>query len=227
MSPRRRPPANPTLVMVLCVALAAALFAYVLYALWTNDPRHSIALAGLLVGPALLYFAYKTHRRSHAERERAARLQAALRSGELYTLLEPAQPASRLGSWWDGGGPYREVVGFTSMGSVFLRNPDDRTYVVLWPLRAGRNASSVGEYASLARFEADFIHDPDVAEYLLQPQTVAELRQAYGPLQRHQVYVPIPILMVLGGHAPSGYDPGDFWVFMELCGQTHEALTRA
>lgn len=225
----------PTGVVATCAILALALFGYAGYALWTNDPRHSLGMAGLLLGPFLLFVAFKAHRRAkHAagladaevapEPAAAAHAPVAMRATESYTLLGAPQPISRLGAWWRNTGPYTQVVGFTCLGTAFLRNPADGTYVALWPLRAGRNASSLGAFDSLEDFEARFLRDPEAAKAVLDAEKVATIRQSFGRLKPGQVYIPVPMLLALGGKTPKGYDKGDFWVFMDLCGQTHESL---
>lgn len=191
---------------VLWAVLAVLAFAAAGYALWTDDRRLAFLMIGLLVGPFLLSFAWMAHKRD---------------SVVLYVLLRKARPAADLGDDYWQPGPYREVVGYTAMGTALLRNPADGRYAVLPAFYGGRAPREVGRYASLAEFEARYLRQPAARAVLLVELTTAVHRQ-YGPLGKDQVYIPIPYPVF--AKTPQSYDRGDYWVFMDLVGQTLEQL---
>jgi hypothetical protein len=227
----RRPEANklPTGFIVTCLVLAALALVYALVSARSGNPGDRIGLAGIPVALALLYFAYSAYRRAKlapglvltVELEVPASLPVVpMRVGPLYTLFETPQAITDLGAWWSGNASgYREVVGFTSLGSVFLRNPDTEVYVVLWPLRDGNNASTLERCVSLGEFELRFLKDREHSPVILDPIKVAALRRQYGPLAAGEVYIPVPYPFLAAGKPATVYEKGEFWAFINLCGQ--------
>jgi hypothetical protein len=191
---------------LLWAALAAVAFAGAGYALWTDDRRLSFLMIGLLVGPFLLYFAWTAHRRA---------------SVVLYVLLRKPRPAADLGDDYWQPGPYREVVGYTAMGNALLRNPADGRYCgaagVLrrrdsargGPLRVARRVRGAPPAAAgVARRAAGRAGDgraPPVRSFGEGPDLHPD---------------PYPMF----AKTPERYDRGDYWVFMDLVGQTVEQL---
>lgn len=191
---------------ILWAALAAVAFGGAGYALWTDDRRLSFLMIGLLLGPLLLHFAWRAYRRA---------------SVVLYVLLRKPRPATDLGDDYWRPGPYREVVGYTAMGNALLRDPAAGRYAVLPAFYGDGTPRDVGRYASLAEFETRYLRQPAARGVLLVELATAVHRQ-YGPLGRDQVYIPIPYPMF--AKTPTSYDRGDYWVFMDLVGQTLEQL---
>lgn len=69
----------------------------------------------------------------------------------LYQLIQP-RSAQVLGPAWARSFPeHSEVVGYSSLGHVFMRKPASREYLVLHPLKGA--AKSYGSYRSLAALE--------------------------------------------------------------------------
>jgi hypothetical protein len=138
----------------------------------------------------------------------------------MYTIFEKPESTSRLGSWEKSLGHFREVIGHTALGSIFLRNPDDRSYVALHPLNSGNNASTLGKFDSAAQFEAQVLGDAEMRAALCRPDVVMQLEKRLGKLKAHQVYYPVPYPMLGGSGSLASYDKGDLWAFADIVGQT-------
>ncbi|APV50997.1 hypothetical protein BWI17_15660 [Betaproteobacteria bacterium GR16-43] len=220
---------SPKRFIIICVAIAALCFLYALLVGMNGNPKDRVGLLGFPVGLFALWIAYTAHRRP-----RVVAVNMTLEIPEefppvtlivkpLYSLFEEAQPITRLGQWWSNNTHgYREVIGFTNLGSVFLRNPETGVYAILWPLRIGRNASTLEKCESVADFEARFLKDREHSPVILDPIKVAALRKDPGPLEPGQVYIPVPYPMIAamsGNKTPPTWDRGDFWNFINLCGQ--------
>lgn len=140
--------------------------------------------------------------------------------GPLYRLLDPPRPSSSLVAWTEALGNYREVVGYSALGSAFVRNPESREYLVLHPLKSGNNAKHYGTFDTLSHFESTVLKDPSFVRRILRPHDVATLERRLGPLEPDSVYFPVPYPMLGGSGLLSTYDKGNVWVFLELVGQT-------
>ena len=154
-----------------------------------------------------------------AKMDGAQRAPVALDVKPLYSLLVEPQPVARLGRWFSNNNPFDEIIGFTSLGNVFLRRRSDNLHAVLWPLRAGKNVSSLAPYTSVRDFELANLAGGEITDTILQPERVEAIRKRFGALSKGQVYIPVTILEALAGKEPQGYEKSDFWVFIDLCGQ--------
>ena len=137
-----------------------------------------------------------------------------------YTIFVQPLPSSRLGPWEKALGRFREVLGHTALGTFFLRDPDDGACIALYPLRAGNNASGIGQFSDGAQLEREILGDVAMRDELCRPADVAELEARLGPLTANEVYFPVPYPCLGGSGALSTYDKGDVWVFANILGQT-------
>jgi len=64
---------------------------------------------------------------------------------QLYYLIEP-KSSDALGPWAPEFAAYSEVVGYSSLGHIFLRDPERNDYAVLHPFKAA--AKSYGEHCA-------------------------------------------------------------------------------
>lgn len=135
----------------------------------------------------------------------------------LYVLTKPQATASQLPCWAQHYPKFDTIVGYSVLGHFFLRSKADNEYIVLHPFK--RAAKSYGVFASPAEFEEKILKEPGFQEYVLRPDHVSEVRKHVGALKRDQVYIPKPYPFVGGTDAPSSYDKGDVWVFMDIVGQ--------
>lgn len=136
----------------------------------------------------------------------------------IYTLFS-FRSSSDLGAWAFSFPNHTEVVGYSSLGHFFLRNPDDLDYIVLHPFK--RAAKSYGSYESVEEFETEILKEPGFELYVLRLDHVAALCQHLGPLAEDQVYIPKPYPFLGGSEALESYEKGDAWVFMHLVADMH------
>lgn len=131
----------------------------------------------------------------------------------LYQLIQP-RSAQVLGPAWARSFPeHSEVVGYSSLGHVFMRKPASREYLVLHPLKGA--AKSYGSYRSLAAFERGVLQDPGFAAFVLRPDHVRVVARRLGPLADESVYIPTPYPFLGGSDAPDSYEQGNVWVFVQ------------
>lgn len=117
----------------------------------------------------------------------------------LYQLIQP-RSAQVLGPAWARSFPeHSEVVGYSSLGHVFMRKPASREYLVLHPLKGA--AKSYGSYRSLAAFERGVLQDPGFAAFVLRPDHVRVVARRLGPLAEDSVYIPTPYPFLGGRQA--------------------------
>lgn len=140
--------------------------------------------------------------------------------GSLYRLIDPPASSSMLGCWEEPVGSFTEVVGYSHLGSLFLRDPTTQKYVVVHPLADGDNARGYGAFVDVAAFTADLLADAAFVEESLRPADVAALELRLGPLGDEEVYIPVPYPCLGGSGALSTFEKGNVWVFVDLVGQT-------
>jgi len=138
----------------------------------------------------------------------------------MYVVLEPPVPSPRLGCWARPLGRYSEVLGYSHLGSFFLRDPAVREYLVLHPLMSGSNAKAYGFFESVSEFESTVLKHAEFVQRFLRPADLAVLEGRLGSLGVDEVYFPVPYPCVGGSGALSTYDKGDVWVFAHILGQS-------
>jgi hypothetical protein len=136
----------------------------------------------------------------------------------LYTLIS-SRPSSDLGAWASSFPSYTEVVGFSSLGHFFLRNPHDLDYIVLHPFQCA--AKSYGSYRSVEDFEEEILKEPGFDLYVLRSEHVAALFRHLGPLAESQIYIPQPYPFLGGSEDLETYEKGDAWTFMHVVAHMH------
>ena len=134
----------------------------------------------------------------------------------LYYLIEP-RSAEVLGPWADCFPNYKEVVGYSSLGHFFMRDPDSKEYIVLHPFKG--SAKSYGTYKSVGAFEDAVLTEPGFQEIVLRPKHVSAVAKRLGPLSDEQIYIPQPYPFAGGSDAPETYDKGNVWIFSHIVAQ--------
>ncbi len=109
------------------------------------------------------------------------------------------------------------VVGYSDLGHIFLANRRTGEHAVLHPFKFA--VKSYGVFADTAAFVDEVLREPVFAQYVLQPDHVAAIRDLEGPLGTDQVYIPVPYPILGGTEEPETYKAGDVWVFLDLVGQ--------
>ena len=129
----------------------------------------------------------------------------------LYQLIQP-RSAQVLGPAWARSFPeHSEVVGYSSLGHVFMQTCLAR-YLVLHPLKGA--AKSYGSYRSLAAFERGVLQDPALPP-LCCVRTMCEWWPVgWGRWLRNPCTSP-PLSFLGGSDAPDSYEQGNVWVFVQ------------
>lgn len=138
-------------------------------------------------------------------------------SGPLYALIDPVSMPEYMPTWAPHFADYDQVVGYSYLGHVFMRNTGAGDYAVLHPFR--KAAKSYGEFADIAAFEEQILREPGFAGYVLRDEHVALVRKHVGPLGEGEVYIPTPYPFIGGDDAPGSYSKGKVWVFLEIVAQ--------
>ncbi len=135
-----------------------------------------------------------------------------------YTFLPHHRPASDAWPWDSHLGRFTEVIGYTWLGDLFLRDPRSGEVGVLLIFSGNVHGSG---YFDIRGFEAECLANSGVIEKVLNPALVSAIHERVGPLEPEQVYIPEPYPILGGSGAPSTYTKGPLWVFLSLVGQTH------
>jgi Domain of unknown function (DUF1851) len=144
------------------------------------------------------------------------RKSAAATQPPLYYLIDP-RPAEVLGPWADAFPAYGEVIGYSSLGHFFLRDPDSQEYIVLHPFKG--SAKSYGSHQTIGGFEQSVLKEPGFQEYVLRPEHVRTVARRVGALSKGEIYFPEPYPILGGSDAPETYSKGNAWVFSHIVAQ--------
>jgi hypothetical protein len=138
----------------------------------------------------------------------------------MYELLNPPVASTSLGCWAKPLGGFSEVLGYSHLGSIFLRDPKTQEYLVLHPLASGSNAKRYGKFDTCDSFETGVLKDPTFVDEILHPADLVKLQERLGKLRAAEVYYPVPYPWLGGSGAISSYATGNVWVFVDLVGQS-------
>ena len=131
-----------------------------------------------------------------------------------YLIKNPISVDDCLGCWAAHMDRFSLVVGHTSFGDVFLRDPESGQYAVLCPISGERFPSDIFDPET---FRNIFLNEPGIIKRFARPDDVAELERRLGALKQEEVY--IPLLPWLGGSGDlSEYSKGGLWTFIEMVG---------
>lgn len=137
----------------------------------------------------------------------------------MFRMLKKPLPVDRcLGCWAEHMGRFSLVVGHTSFGDVFLRDPDVGQYAVLCPISGERFPTSCHDKKT---FRDEFLGDPGIIERFARPADTTELDRRLGPLKAEEVYLPAPLPFLGGSGELSTYTKGGLWEFIEMAGLFH------
>jgi hypothetical protein len=135
---------------------------------------------------------------------------------QLYRLIPP-ESHDVLGPWAPEFPAYQEVVGYSSLGHIFLRDPNAQSYAVLYPFKGA--AKSYGGFESISDFEEAVLKEPGFEETVLRPAHVQTIEKRLGALGKDEVYVPQPYPFLGGSEGPNTYEKGNVWIFTHIVGQ--------
>ena len=139
-----------------------------------------------------------------------------------YQLLDDPKHKDSLGALALYFDEFSDVVGYSALGDIFVRDPDTGEYAVVYLHRHGFPAKRYGPYDSVDRFQLEVLDDPAFAEYCLKPDSVSQLSERVGELEDSEVYFPQPFPCLGGSGELSTYSKGNVWVYFDLLGQSSE-----
>jgi len=138
----------------------------------------------------------------------------------LYTLFEEPMPVSLVESWHLDQNGFDKIIGYTSLGSLFLQSTDLREFAVLYPLLPSNNAKKYAGIGTVDNFERLILSDADFIDICLEPEKVSILTETVGILDSFEVYYPAPFPCLGGSGDIETYSKGNVWAFMEILRQS-------
>ena len=139
-----------------------------------------------------------------------------------YLLLSDPRHKDSLGALALYFDAFSEVVGYSALGDLFVRDPDTNEYAVVYLHRQGYPAKRYGPYDSTDKFQSEVLENPAFADYCLKPESVGQLAERIGELGDSEVYFPQPFPCLGGSGELSTYTKGNVWVYFDLLGQSGE-----
>ena len=133
-----------------------------------------------------------------------------------YRLIEPVN-SDAVGHWIKDYPQYEQIIGYSSLGHVFLFSPSQSDYVVYHPFKAA--AKSYGAFDSTSEFEKEILQDKDFSEYVLKPDHIKNIVKVIGTLGESEVYIPQPYSFVGGDESVDSYDKENIWVMLDVVSQ--------
>ncbi|BFM22419.1 T6SS immunity protein Tdi1 domain-containing protein [Gilvimarinus japonicus] len=140
-----------------------------------------------------------------------------------YELIEPVATEDNMPCWSNSFPEYTEIIGYSSLGHVFMRSAEQSDYVVLHPFNAA--AKSYGVFASVKAFEEKILREESFELFVLRSDHVNEVAEKLGPLQKEEVYIPTPYPFLGGDEAVDSYSKGNIWIMLDIVGQFHDVCT--
>jgi len=142
-------------------------------------------------------------------------------SAKPYQIIEPVAAKDKMPCWASSSTfkNYTQVVGYSSLGHVFMRSVDTDEYIVLHPFKKG--AKNYGEFQSVEDFEEQILAEPSFGAFVLNSEHVTNIKERLGPLTKEQVYIPAPYPFLGGDESIDSYSKGDIWVMLSIVGQFH------
>lgn len=119
--------------------------------------------------------------------------------------------------WADLSGNFELVAGYTSFGDLILQNPQTGEYAILLVNHGEIEPTGLTDVDMLTD---SILSDPDVVEHLLKPTLLNDVEARLGKLDFEEVYFPVPYPFLGGSGAPSTYEKGSVWIYVDLVGQS-------
>ncbi|MEE9326657.1 MAG: T6SS immunity protein Tdi1 domain-containing protein [Cocleimonas sp.] len=133
-----------------------------------------------------------------------------------YQIIQP-RSSDAVGCWINDYKKYQHIVGYSSLGHVFLYSPKDSDYAIFYPFKAA--AKSYGKFESVSAFEKIILQEAGFNEVVLKPAHVKNIETKLGKLSKEQVYIPSPYPFLGGGESADSYKKGDIWIMLDIVSQ--------
>lgn len=138
---------------------------------------------------------------------------------DLYKIIKPVS-SEAVGNWIKSYPNYRDIIGYSNLGHIFLFSPHNSDYAIFYPYKSA--AKSYGSFDSVIEFERQVLLEPGFLEYVLKPDHVKEIRRRLGSLNADEVYIAQPYPFLGGDESVDSYGKGNIWVMLDLVAQMLE-----
>ena len=143
-------------------------------------------------------------------------MESDLKKLECYKVIEPIR-SNVIGHWIKDYPLYEQIVGYSSLGHIFLFNPSQSDYAVFYPFKAA--AKSYGTFNSISEFEKEVLQDEGFSLFVLNADHVQEISKAIGTLNENEVYIPKPYPFLGGDEGVGSYEKGNIWTMLDVVSQ--------
>ena len=135
---------------------------------------------------------------------------------DFYRIIEPVS-SDAIGDWIIDFPSYEQIIGYSSLGHVFLFSPSESNYAVYYPFRAA--AKNYGTFNSISEFEKEVLQEEGFSLYVLNNTSVKEISELIGTLNEHEVYIPSPYPFLGGDESLNSYEKGNVWIMLDVVNQ--------
>lgn len=134
----------------------------------------------------------------------------------MYNILSPYLNVHEvMPRWATIAKDFDELVGYTYLGDVFLRNSQTGQFSVLFT--TGPELVTL-DIHSLSEFEKTFLSHPEAVRTILQKEKLELIKDRLGELAEGEIYIPVPFPFMGGDRSVASYKKGSFFTFLELIG---------
>jgi len=110
---------------------------------------------------------------------------------------------------------YDELVGYTHLGDVFLRNSRTGQFSILFTIDPELVTLDIH---SFSEFENSFLSHPETIRTILQKQKVDLIEGRLGKLEDNEIYIPVPFPFMGGDRSIESYKKGGLFTYLDLVG---------
>ena len=144
-------------------------------------------------------------------------------SANAYEIFKPIDTKEAISCWASSFPNYTEIIGYSSLGHVFMKSPSDNAYAVLHPFKKG--AKSYGVFENTAQFEKQILQEESFQTFVLNLEHVEQIGKHLGPLKEEEIYIPHPYPFLGGDESIDSYSKGNVWVMLEIVGQFYDVCS--
>lgn len=134
----------------------------------------------------------------------------------MYKILSPYLNVDKvMARWATIANDFDELVGYTYLGDVFLRNSKTGQFSILFTI--GPELVPL-DIHSLVEFEKSFLTHPEAVRTILQREKIDLIENRLGKLAEDEIYIPVPFPFMGGDRSIGSYKKGKFFTFLDLVG---------
>ena len=134
----------------------------------------------------------------------------------MYKIFSPYFRIDQVMARWAAtANDFDEVVGYTYLGDVFLRNSKTGQFAILFTI--GPELVSLDIY-SFPEFEKSFLSHSEAIRTILQKQKLDLIEGRLGKLDGDEIYIPVPFPFMGGDRSIESYKKGNLFTYLDLVG---------